>query len=209
MPERADDSIQTRPSLLRRVKDWRDQESWREFYDTYKRIVFALAIKSGLTEAEADDIVQDTFLEVAQKMPKFEYDPARGSFKGWLLKLTRWRVRDYLRKRQRTPDAASSRPEDGSGRRLLEAIPNPTEADLDAIWEKEWEAGLMEAALEKVRGKTDPEKFQIFDLYVQKEWAPEKVASTLGITLNQVYLAKHRVTELLRTEVKRLETKIG
>jgi len=205
MPKGADDSIRTRPSLLRRVKDWQDQASWQDFYDTYKRIVFVLAIKSGLSETEAEDVVQDTFLEVARKMPNFEYDPARGSFKAWLLKLTRWRILDHLRRRRRAPVARPSPTEDGPRTGTIERIPDPAALDLDAVWEKEWETGLMQKAMENVRHKVDPEQFQVFDLYANKSWPAEKVARTLDITLNQVYLAKHRVLEQIRQEVKRLE----
>lgn len=207
MPQRAHDSTPTRPSLLRRVKDLGDQASWQDFYDTYKRIVFACALKSGLTEAEAEDIVQDTFLEVTRKMPDFDYDPARGSFKGWLLKLTRWRILDHWRKRRRQPACSSPPSGESTGTKAIERLANPTEVELDALWEEEWRSGLVKAALENLRRKTDPEKFQIFDLYVTKEWPVDKVAKTLAITPNQVYLAKHRITELIKEEVKRLEAK--
>jgi RNA polymerase sigma factor (sigma-70 family) len=201
-----DDSIPTRPSLLRRVKNWEDEASWQDFHDTYAAIVRGLALKAGLPEAEADDVVQETFVEVAKKMPDFEYDPARGSFKAWLRKLTRWRILDHLRKRARRPAAAASHASESDPRtNTIERIPDPAALDLDALWEKEWETSLMQLALDKVRRQADPEKFQIFDLYVNKEWAPEKVAQTFGISVNQVYLAKHRITEMLKAEVRRLE----
>jgi RNA polymerase sigma-70 factor (ECF subfamily) len=76
---------------------------------------------------------------------------------------------------------------------------------LDALWDAEWEKNLLDAALAKVKRRLDPQKYQIFDLYVNKEWAPEKVAATFGISVDQVYLAKHRTTELIKEEVKRLE----
>lgn len=84
--------IPTRRSLLNRLKDWGDQAGWQEFFDTYWRLVYKVALKAGLTETEAQEVVQETLLEVAKKMPGFNYDPAAGSFKSWLLHTTRWKI---------------------------------------------------------------------------------------------------------------------
>ncbi len=200
-----EETVRTRASLLRRVKHWDDQTSWRDFYDTYKRIIRGLALESGLSEAEADDVVQETFLEVAKKMPAFEYDPQRGSFKAWLLKLTRWRILDQMRRRQRARLSPRTRMTDGSGTALIERVPDPAGADLDALLEKKWQTELVQAAVKNVRRRADPGKFQIFDLYVRREWPAEKVARTLGLSVNQVYLAKHRIARMIQAEVERLE----
>src|SRR6266545_4859896 len=94
-----DDSIQTRWSLIGRLKDMDDQQSWQEFFDAYWKLIYAVALKAGLSDAEAQDVVQETVISVAKKMPEFKCDPAAGSFKSWLLTLTRWRIVDQLRKR--------------------------------------------------------------------------------------------------------------
>src|SRR6516164_6778524 len=90
--ESAQDSEATRWSLLARLKNWEDQASWREFFDTYWRLIYSVAIKSGLNDAEAQDVVRDTVLSVAKKIPELNCDPSAGSFKIWLLKFTRWRI---------------------------------------------------------------------------------------------------------------------
>ena len=73
------------------------------------------------------------------------------------------------------------------------------------VWEEEWKANLLEAAIDNVRRKIDPPKYQIFDLYVHKAWSAKRVAATLGISTNQVYVAKNRVTRLIKEEAARLE----
>src|SRR5215510_10488861 len=93
-----DEFIPTRRSLLSRLKSWDNQDSWREFFSTYWRLIYSVAIKAGLKDAEAQDVVQDTILSVAQRMPGFKYDPALGSFKSWLLLIIRRRIADQLRK---------------------------------------------------------------------------------------------------------------
>src|SRR5579863_1553334 len=93
--------IPTRQSLLSRLKDWNDQESWRDFFETYWKLIYNAAIKAGLSDTEAQDVVQETVISVLKNMPNFDYDPQKGSFKGWLLRLANWRVVDQFRKRQR------------------------------------------------------------------------------------------------------------
>src|SRR5437868_9846954 len=95
------DLIPTRESLLSRLKNWDDQESWRDFFDTYWRLIFNLARKAGLSDAEAQDIVQETVLSVARNIEGFRYDPTVCTFKSWMLQITRWRIANQKKKRQR------------------------------------------------------------------------------------------------------------
>src|SRR5208283_2715007 len=209
MAEPMDELIPTRATLLERLKNWQDQSSWQDFFDTYWKLIYGVALKGGLTAAEAQDVVQETMISVAKHMPTFEYDPAIGSFKTWLLNMTRWRITDQLRKRGPAFAASHSGSEDTATRtRTVDKIIDPAGPALDALWDAEWEKNLIDAAMAKVKRRLDPQKYQIFDLYVNKGWPPEKVAATFGIPVDQVYLAKHRTTELIKEEVKKLEQKI-
>ncbi len=211
-----DDLIPTRESLLSRLKDWEDQESWQDFFDTYWKLIYAMARKAGLSDAEAQEIVQETVISVARKIEGFKYDPAVCSFKTWMLQLTRWRIINQIKKRQRdelgrlsSPTAQGSRPDLPSDRAdAIENIPDPAGFDLETIWDAEWEKNLLAAALERVKRQVDPEQFQIFDLYCLEQWPAQKVAGTLGVGLGRVYLAKHRIGRLLKKELKRLETQV-
>src|SRR5579862_2503400 len=91
--------LPTRESLLTRLKDWEDQEGWREFVETYGNLIYRTAIKSGLNREEAEDVVQDTLLNVSKSIRDFEYR-REGSFKYWLLQLIRWRIADQFDRRQ-------------------------------------------------------------------------------------------------------------
>ena len=92
-------TLATRASLLGRLKDFDNQPSWQEFFNTYWRLIHSTACKAGLTPEEAEDAVQDTFLAVSKNIGTFHYDPARCSFKSWLLLVTRQRIIWQLRKR--------------------------------------------------------------------------------------------------------------
>lgn len=194
-----DDLMPTRQSLLTRLKNWDDQGSWRQFFDTYWKLIYTAAKRSGLTEAEAQDVVQETIIEVAKKMRRFEYRSEGGSFRGWLMTLTRWRIIDQFRKRRKLEVT------DDTGERPLEAIPDPASLPLEAIWDAEWEQNLAEAALERVKRQVDPKEVLVFDLLVRKGWPVKKISSKLGLNLAKVYYAKYKVGALLKKEIARLK----
>ena len=197
--------IPTRASLLQRLRSWQDQTSWREFFNVYWRLLYGVARKAGLSDDEAQEVVQETLISVAKHIPTFRYDPALGSFKAWLLNMTRWRVIAQFRKRQ--PLAELHHPAAASGTRTgaTDSLPDPNSETVGAVWDAEWEANLLAAAMDNVKRRLDPQKYQIFDFYVNKEWPPEKVAERFGVSTGQVYQIKHRITEVLKDEVRRLE----
>ncbi len=205
----SEDWLPTRRTLLSRLRRWDDADSWRVFFETYGKLIYGFAIKSGLTDVEAQEVVQETIIEVSKKMPGFKYNPEIGSFKGWLAKLTKWRISDRFRQRQREAVAsASNYGGTNTGTPLVERVPDPAGADLEAVWDREWEKNLVDAAIARVKNQVNPKHYQIFDLYVLKQWPLEKITQTLGVNMGQVYLAKHRVTALIKKEIKHLEDKL-
>jgi RNA polymerase sigma-70 factor (ECF subfamily) len=200
-----EDSVATRASLLARIKDWEDHDSWREFFDTYWQLIHRVALKSGLSETEAQDAVQETVVAVAKNIRNFEYDPNRCSFKTWLMLTTRQRIIWQLRKR--LPCGSSNTQIDDAEPRTstTDRIADPSPLDLTAVWDEEWQKNLMAVALERVKEQASPRHFQIFDLYVLQDWTAGEVARQLQIGVAQVYLAKHRVSAALKKEIKRLE----
>lgn len=206
-----DEFIPTRQSLLERLRQWDDQASWQEFFDTYWKLIYRTALKAGLTSVEAEDAVQETVISVARNMPTFEYRPAKegGSFKQWLLTLTKWRINDQLRKRLRNVlSTASHLGEDGQDASAVPMqIPDPVGNQLDAVWEAEWEQNLLDAAVERIKRRTDPKHYQIFDLYAVKNWSAWKVAKKLRVSLPQVYTVKHRVAKEIKRAVEQIRQK--
>ncbi|MEW6157749.1 MAG: sigma-70 family RNA polymerase sigma factor [Verrucomicrobiota bacterium] len=203
-------TMATRRSLLTRLKDWEDHAGWQEFFDTYWKLIYSFALKSGLSEAEAQDVVQETVLSVAKRMKDFKYDPAIGSFKSWLLTITRSRIADHYRKQSRQVRRAESGSATSTTRRTatIERIADPAQDRFEAEWDREWHKHLLEAATERIRRKVNPKQFQIFDCYVLKQWSVGDVARTLGVSVSQVYVVKHRIGALIQNELQRLEEKM-
>jgi len=201
--------IPTRNSLLSRLKNRDDNESWQDFFNTYWKLVYGVAIKAGLTEEEAEEAVQETVITVARRIPEFKYDPTKCAFKTWLLNLTRWRIIDQIRKRK--PDHAALRlhRSDATARTAtIEQIADPASLDLDKVWEQEWEQHLVTAAIGKVKQRVSPEQYQMLDLCVYKQWPVKRIAKQLGVSRGSVYLARHRITGMLKREVKAMEKRM-
>jgi RNA polymerase sigma factor (sigma-70 family) len=209
-------SLETRPSLLKRLQTGDDSQSWQEFYRIYGGLIRFFAIRAGLTPDEAEEVVHETAIGVARRLPEFVYDPKVCRFKTWLLNLTRWRIQNQLRKRGQPGAAVAGSPtvgggapatrrDDGTGTGTIHRIADAAAPEFGADWDAEWEKNLVTQAMEHVRAKIEERQFQIFDLYLMKGWPPGEVAKTLGISIARVYLTKHRVAALVKKEVRRLE----
>jgi RNA polymerase sigma-70 factor (ECF subfamily) len=137
-------------------------------------------------------------------------------FKTWLLNLASWRINDQLKKRQRSAGfavgGADNRPrageEDSSRTEELGRIPDPRALDLDALFEAEWRKNLFGAALERVKAGFTLKQFQIFDLLVIQEWPAAQVAKSLGVSLANVYVCRHRISKAVKKEIGRLESQL-
>src|SRR5262245_59830306 len=151
-----DSFLPTRQSLLSRLRDWEDQQGWREFFDSYWRLIYKVARSSGLADVEAQDVVQNTFIYLSRRMPRFHYDPSRGSFRSWLRVVTRSRISAF-RRGQRADGFREPFPNDDESE-----IPDPAGDALDEVWQREWEENLLQTAVRRVREKVSAQQLHIF-----------------------------------------------
>jgi len=209
-PDRpVDEFLPTRNSLLSRLRDWEDQVSWRAFFDTYWRFLHGIAIRSGLSDEDARDVIQETVLAVAKGLRDGRFRPTEGgSFKAWLQLIVRRRVSDHLRRARARPAARVRLDDPTASTDTVERIPDPAGQVVDEIWDEEWARNVADAAMAEVKGRVGARQFQMFDLYVLKAWPARDVAKTLHVSIAQVYLAKHRVTRLVRQETEKLRKRM-
>jgi RNA polymerase sigma-70 factor (ECF subfamily) len=199
--------IPTRKSLLGRLKNWQDNESWRDFFNTYWKLIYGFALQRGLAHEEAEEVVQETVLAVAKSIPSFQYDPAKCAFKTWLLTVTRSKIANQFDKRARRHVTVNSA-DDSRSTPLMERVADVhAQEQLERAWDEEWTKNLMDAAIQRVKRRVSIEQFQMFDLFVLKGWTARDVAKTLGVTVAHVYVAKHRLGRLVRKEIAALEKK--
>jgi len=199
------DPAATRSSLVNRLRTWNDHDGWQDFFDTYWKLIYAVATKAGLSDAEARDVVQETVIAVAKQMREDGYDRARSSFKNWLCLITRRRIVDHFRRRTDPNLRHTPACDDTSRTDLIDRVPDPASLDLDTVWEEEWQKNLLDAAIERVKRQATPKQFQIFDLSVLRGLPMRDVTKVLKVNAAQIYLARHRVGALVKKEVKRLE----
>lgn len=208
-PSRQSASIATRWSLVERLKNWDDRASWEAFHDTYRGLILGVARRSGLSESEAQDVMQETLLAVAKKMPEFVADGKRGSFKSWLLTNVRWRITDQARKKLPGFIEAAPLPGDERATAFIDRVPGRAHEDIEGAWELEWQRHVAGLAEQSVRQKVSTLEWQIFDLVSLRKVSAKQVGKTLGLALWKVYLYQTKVTSLLRREVKRANDDLG
>ena len=196
----------TRHSLIARLKDWEDQDGWRDFFGTYSELIFKVALKAGLTEAEAHDVVQETVITVAKSIKDFKTGSEHGSFKAWLLNTTRWRIMDQFRKRAPEQQADVRRsPDDTARTPTIERVPAPHGPEIEATWDKEWAQHRINAALAQLKKKVGAKPFQIFQLLVTRDLSAAEVGKILGVSRTLVYVTKHRLSKPFQQELRRID----
>jgi RNA polymerase sigma factor (sigma-70 family) len=193
------DSPTTRPSLLVRIRDPRDGQAWSQFVEIYAPLVYGFARKHGLQDADAADLTQDTLRSVSGAVGRLDYDPKRGSFRGWLFTVVRNKLRDFLSSPQRQCQGSG----DTHFQDLLEEQPS-REQDLTALWDREYERQVLAWAAEQIRGGFQDSTWQAFWQTTVEGKRGKEVAQALGISVAAVYLAKSRVMARLKEQIQRL-----
>jgi RNA polymerase sigma-70 factor (ECF subfamily) len=192
----------TRRSLILRLADRHDVAAWTEFLEVYERAVFRFARSRGLQAADAEDVTQRVLAVIVEKAPTWNADPARGRFRGWVLRVARnlsARARRDQRYRPRTA-------EDSIAARLLEDITAPGD-DADDPFEAEYRKALFHWAVERVRDVVKDTTWQAFWQTAVEGREPTLVAEALGVSLATVYTAKCRMLAKIRGEVDRFESR--
>ncbi len=189
----------TRATLLARIRDGRDEEAWREFLHLYGPVVYGFARNRGLQDADAADLMQEVLRSVARNANKMEYDPKRGTFRGWLYTVTRNKVYNFLNGQRHRPKAVG----DSAAQDRLESIPDRNGEPDD--WELEYRRQLSAKAMDRVKGEFQDTTWKAFWGTAVEGRSPQEVGSELKMSTGAVYVAKSRVIARLRDEVQKLE----
>lgn len=192
----------TRVTLLARIRDGRDADAWSEFVQIYGPVVYRFARNRGLQDADAADLMQDVLRSVARNAHRMEYDPKRGTFRGWLYTVTRNKIYNFLSSQRNRPRGSG----DPDAQERLDATParEDENAGPDAEWEKEYQRGISARAMDKVKDEFQPATWQAFWLTAVEGKPAAEVGAGLKMTSGAVYVAKSRVLSRLREEVQRL-----
>lgn len=190
----------TRVTLLTRIRDGQDVVAWREFVQLYGPVVYRFARNRGLQDADAADLMQDVLRSVARNAGKLEYDPKKGTFRGWLYTVTRNKIYNFLSSQRNKPRGSG----DTDAQERLEATPARDEEGPDVEWEKEYQRRLTARAMERVRDEFQPATWDAFWQTAVEGVSAADVGVGLKMSPGAVYVAKSRVLARLRDEVKKL-----
>ena len=190
----------TRPTLLFRIRDARDQEAWGRFIDLYAPLVYGFLRKRGLQDADSADLTQDVLRQVSVAAKSLEYDAKRGTFRGWLFTIVQNRLTDHWRKEGIREHGGG----DTDGQQQLNEIPQPGGLDASADWDADYERQLFHYAANIVKQDFTPTTWQAFWLTAVDGIGGREVAEKLDLTVAAVYLAKGRVMARLKDQVKLL-----
>jgi RNA polymerase sigma-70 factor (ECF subfamily) len=185
----------TRTSLLFRLRDPANQQAWEQFVEIYTPLIHGFCRQRGLQEADAADVAQEVMRAVARKMPTFEYQPDKGTFRSWLFTVTRNKFNNFLEKRRRLPQGA----DDTEAQKKIEA---QVCSEADPRWERDFQRRLFDWACEQVRPLFQEATWQAFWRTTVEGESGSDVAKSLGVSVGAVYIAKSRVLARLREKVQ-------
>jgi RNA polymerase sigma factor (sigma-70 family) len=191
------ESLHTRPSLLVRLRDPRDQEAWRLFLDLYAPLIYGFGRKSGLQDADAADLTQIVLQAVSTSIGRLDYDSEKGTFRGWLFGLARNQLGKW-RRSQRQPQGT------GDTENLLQLAALPAHEDSADWWETEYKRQRFLVAAQRVRPQVNQDSWHVFWQTAVEGRPASDVADELRIKLGALYTAKSRVLALIRKEIQTL-----
>ena len=190
-----DEAMLAEPSdqeLIVRVREERDREAMAALYDRYSRPVYGLALTILRESRAAEDVAQDVFVTFWQRPET--YVAARGAFGPWILRVTRNRAIDLIRRRGREQYTDEER-EPLLAERLTDTDPE--------LHEQVWGRQLARELREALDALSQPQR-QVIELAYfgglsQSEMA-DRLNVPLGTVKTRVRTALHRLAQVMEVE---------
>ena len=194
---------QTSATLLLRLRHKNDQEAWNELVERYAPRIVLWCRNFKLQDSDTADVTQDVLTKLVTAMQNFDYDPASGSFRGWLKTVTSNAVRDWARSRSRSERGMGA--VDEATDPLISIVDPHALTELNRVIEDGHQAEILREAETRVQLRVKPTTWRAYELTAIKQTPVKDVAKTLGITVAEVYVCKSRVLKLLRETVEQLD----
>ena len=181
-----------------RIRDAHDHDAWHDFVALYAPLIHAYGMRRGLQDADAADVAQQVLQSIAQAMPGFEYDPTKGSFRGWLFTTTRNAIYKSYEKQRRVPTAT------GDTTFHVRLAEEPASEEVEA-WNQEHQRRLVQWAADKTRADFREQTWKAFQATAIEGRPAAEVAAELAMSVGALYIAKSRVTAAIRAIIEAAE----
>ena len=196
--------LNTRLTLLQKIKNCQDEQSWEEFVDYYKGYIYAIILNMNINYHDTQDLVQAVLLKAWKNLPEFEYDPGKGRFRGWLTTVTKNTVKRFLHKQSRQLNNA----DEDKKKEFEEYLENVSLPDIENIAQREWEAYISKMAWENISLELADTVRLVFEDLMNGE-KPRDIAVKHDFAENTVHVYKKRVQKLMFKEILRLEAELS
>jgi len=189
----------TRITLVQKLKDQQDEDSWEDFVYHYKRYIGAIVTSLGISKDDVDDLVQEVLMAVWKSLPAYEYRPEKCKFRSWLKTVTRNTVVNFYRKDEKRQKALEDIPPQAKSLKLPE---------IDAIAEREWKLHISRLAWDCIKDAFNEKTLQCYLLLADGIPATE-VAERMDLKVNSVHVFRQRIREKLKSEIRRLNWELN
>lgn len=190
----------TQQSLLLRLRSFEDVTAWQQFVDVYGPLIYRFTRLRGLQDADANDVTQEVFKQVAKAIGTFEYDKERGRFRSWLGTIARNEIGRYMKRA-----AKQGRGIGGSG---FSQITDSQPANFEDHWIGEFNSHVYQTALSRIQKHFDQETWEAFDLVWTQDWESKDVARKMNRAVGWVYKAKFKVLQRFKEEVENIASDV-
>ena len=196
--------LNTRETLLQKIKNSRDDQSWEDFTNYYQGYIYAVVLSMNINYHDTQDLVQAVLLKAWKSLPDFEYDPGKGRFRSWLTTVTKNTVKRFMYKKSRQlENADESKKED-----LEQYLGQVSLPDIDEIAQREWEAYISKMAWDRIKDDLAENVRLSFERLMSGE-SVRSIATGLNFPENTIHVYKNRVQKRLFKEILRLESELS
>jgi len=178
----------THISLLQSLSQGPQSPSWSRFCDQYGELIRGFARRQGVQQVECDDVLQDVLVSLTSAMPNFQYDPARGRFRGYLKTITL-----HVIYKRRTRGGGRLKPAELD----TQVADASRDSSIDDTWEQEWRSHHVRQAMRIIEAEFNELDRQAFHHYAVSGNDPQSTAKAFNMSIDRVYQAKSRITRRL------------
>lgn len=185
---------ETRPSLIVRLKDQRNEPAWTEFVCAYEPFLMQLARRQGTPERHIPDVTQQLLIAIARSVEGWRDDGRAASFRRWLSQVARNVVVKFMT-RERRQIAGQG------GTDFLERIEQATDVATDAAQVRQYEHELIVWAAEQVRNDFQENSWRAFWQTQIEGRSVADVSADLGVSAGSIYMSRSRIFAKIRAKI--------